>query len=428
MTKKSLIQFFRVIISVTFIFSAISKLISLHFFDDLVAELLLGKNYNTSSGSLYYIQIMTRGLIALELLLGAAVMQTKNLKKVILPTVQFMLIVFTLHLFYVSFGMMKEGKTFSEAFTNGNCGCFGDILPMSNLESILKNLVSIGIVTYLWLHIDSYRRSEIKFKSYNLPLILGFITFGSLLMTVKKISNNAPKPTQIIYTEDSDINLESQKDSISQPTEFITVKTNSTKSDEMNTEDVTAIKTKPATESSIKKPEKIKNKKPQVAPKSASYIDLLKNYQNFSNGVKADLTKGKKLVCMFSLSCTHCQGTYKQICEMNDSGKLPNTFLLNNGKKFEENYFYSQAGCQHPNYLIENYLEFKNLLNGNSFPYIIYLEDGKIIKSWTADDLEDPNNPDLSNTDKIKDYFGIKPKAPVPNNSPFSNPDDEGLF
>ncbi len=131
---------------------------------------------------------------------------------------------------------------------------------------------------------------------------------------------------------------------------------------------------------------------------------------------------------MFSLSCTHCQGTYKQICEMNYSGKLPNTFLLNNGKKFEENYFYSQAGCQHPNYLIENYLEVKNLLNGNSFPYIIYLEDGKIIKSWAADDLEDPNNPDLSNTDKIKDYFGVKPKAPVPNNSPFSNPDDEGLF
>ena len=421
MNKKPLIQLFRLIISSTFIFSAISKMITLNFFNDLVAELFLGKNYDTTSEALYYIQILTAGLIAFEILLGALVMQTKNLKKVILPTIQLLLLAFTLHLVYVSFNLMSEGKSFTEAFVKGNCGCFGDILPMTNLESILKNLVSMFLVGYLWLNVDKLRRNDIRFKSYVLPFIIGLITFGSLLLTVKEVSSPDGDANIIIYpSTEAEIN-KLQEDSLTTPKDTVikpsTSSVDSSKKQNEQKEEKSSAEKKPGQKNPVT--QKTVQAKPKEQPKP-TYIDLLNKYSQLSDGVKTDFGKGKKMVCMFSLSCQHCQGTYKQLCKMTSSGKLPNTYLLNSGTKFEENFFFNQAGCKHPNVRIEDYLEFKRVLNGNAFPYIIYLEEGKIVKSWKAEYLEDPNNSELSNTDQIKNYFGIEDPKPIANPSPFS--------
>ena len=50
------------------------------------------------------------------------------------------LIAFTAHLIYMGF---------QKGFIGGNCGCFGDLIPMDNFESIIKNVISILLVAYV---------------------------------------------------------------------------------------------------------------------------------------------------------------------------------------------------------------------------------------------------------------------------------------
>ena len=411
--EKKLVQYFRIIIATVFIFSAIAKLVSLAFFDGMVAELLLGKEYYNYPKSLYYIQIFTRGLISVELFLGAALLQTKHLKSFILPSLQLMLAVFTVHLFYVSFGYISDGKNFTEAFLEGNCGCFGDIMPMSNFESICKNIFSMLLIGYLWLKVDNYDRRELRFHSFTAPFVMGVVTLGSLLLTVKSY-NKSKEIKEVVFKKDLTISpttdttklifdtiTEKKDDSITNPTNSKTP--------------VEEKKQVIAPKKTDKRPKEVK-----ITEKKLTYNDVLAKYTNYSNNVTTNLNSGEKLICMFSLSCGHCQETYKEICEMNDSGKLPNTLLLVYGSDFELNYFFNQAGCKHPYIKLDDYNEFKALLDGHDFPYILARENGINRKVW---DLENKKiGEDIAN------FYGIEKVIPKEKNSPFGvQEEDSGL-
>ena len=120
------------------------------FFDAMVAELFLGPNYYDFPTGLYYTQILSRVLIASELVLGAAILMDKWVKRITIPAIFGMLLLFTVHLFY-------EGLTSDKGFIEGNCGCFGDVLPMNNLESIIKNVVAMLAAVFVWL---KYKEEE----------------------------------------------------------------------------------------------------------------------------------------------------------------------------------------------------------------------------------------------------------------------------
>lgn len=411
--EKKLIQYFRIIIAIIFIFSAIAKLVSLAFFDGMVAELLLGKTYYNHPGSLYYIQLFTRGLISIELFLGAALLQTKRLKSFILPVIQLMLIVFTGHLFYVSIGYMSDGKNFTEAFLEGNCGCFGDIMPMSNFESICKNIFSMLLVGYLWLKVDNYNQRELRFHSFTAPLIIGFVTLGSLLLTVKSY-NKTKEITEVIYKEDASVTT-TLIDTSTTAKDTTEVTQPSTKEKTIKETTQPSIKTqkqeKPTT---VVTPPIKETKKPE---KKLSYSEVLDKYTKFSNNITTDLNKGEKLICMFSLSCGHCQEVYKEICELNASGKLPNTLLLVYGSEFELNYFFNQAGCKHPYIKIEDYNEFKVLLDGHDFPYVLARNNGTNKQTWDLEDKEIDED--------IAKFYGIEKAKPKEINSPFGNQEED---
>jgi len=405
--EKRLIQYFRIILSVVFVFSAIAKLVSLAFFDGMVAELLLGKLYYEQPNALFYVQILTRVLISLELFLGVSLLQTKKLKSLVLPLLQLMLVVFTAHLFYVSFSYMVDGKSFREAFLEGNCGCFGDIMPMSNFESIIKNIISMGLVTYLWMKIGKHRIRTLEFKSFVPAIVVGLVTFGSLLLTVKSY-DKVREIKEITYKEE--------------PVKAV-----------VPNEDTTTVKEKIVLPVAIpkEKAQKIvikkepvkkvveKEKSKEIITPKLTYNDLLAKYTSYSGGVKANLNQGEKLVCMFSLSCGHCQETYKEICEMSSSGKLPNTLLLLYGTDFELNHFFNQAGCKHPYILFDDYNEFKKILAGHDFPYVLARNKGVSHKTW---DLENKNI-----GESIAKYYGIEKEKPK--SSPFGvSEEDDGLF
>lgn len=205
-----LVKISRLLIAILFIFSAITKLLSLPFFDGLVAELLIGKDYYNHASALWYTQALTRILISAELLLGLAVLQEGFLRKIIMPAIQLMLALFTIHLFY-------DSLTQENGFIDGNCGCFGDIIPMNNLESIIKNGIAMLLGLVVWKH--HKRHPHHRFDSWVVPITIGFVCLVTLWLTIKDYSAS---PTPITSSEiginstinGADIKMKSKADSL----------------------------------------------------------------------------------------------------------------------------------------------------------------------------------------------------------------------
>ena len=186
-----IIQISRIILSFLFVFGAISKLISMPFFDGMVAELILGQDYFNQPKSMVLVQWLTRILVAIELWIGIALLQNKGFKKVTLPLTIVILLLFTAHLFYDSF--MKEN-----GFVEGNCGCFGDVLPMTNLESIIKNVIGLAVAIYTWI-----KHNNQEFKSWTASVFVGLVTLFTLSFGVKSYQNITEVSNSTILLEDT---------------------------------------------------------------------------------------------------------------------------------------------------------------------------------------------------------------------------------
>lgn len=146
--------FFRIILSVVFIFSAISKLVAPGLFEITI----LNQGIIDSREIAAY---LGRILIALELFIGIALLQPYYFKKIILPVSLLTLVGFTGLLSYSYF----LGDT-------NNCGCFGEIIKMSPFEAILKNIVLIIIGVFLFLH------SKTKVEKLYIPTFILFLSFA----------------------------------------------------------------------------------------------------------------------------------------------------------------------------------------------------------------------------------------------------------
>jgi protein-disulfide isomerase len=370
MNKELLLKIGRLILSFLFVFGAVSKLVSMPFFDGMVAELLLGENYYDHPSGMLWIQWFTRILVAAELVLGIAILQNKWFKSLVLPATMGMLVLFTIHLFYEGFRQVN-------GFTEGNCGCFGDILPMTNLESIIKNVIGMAIGVFIWF---KYNKDNV-FASWVAPTFLGLITLFTLSFGVKSYEAKAVAPVteQLGLTEtlviDSIIPLEQDPVKMEQDA----VKENSTPpstteeepkkaeaKDEGLQEEVPAVK--------------------QITP-SDKTLQLLYTYAPAIES--QNLTYGSKIVCLFSMTCSHCQEVYADLVAMKASGKLPNIYLVNYGTEYEQNYFFAQAGnVKSPHTLTEEFLDFKRMLEGKTYPRILYVKDGEILKEWDVDTYE----------------------------------------
>ena len=370
MNKDLLLKIGRLILSFLFVFGAVSKLVSMPFFDGMVAELLLGENYYDHPSGMLWIQWFTRILVAAELVLGIAILQNKWFKSLVLPATLGMLVIFTIHLFYEGFKQVN-------GFTEGNCGCFGDILPMTNLESIIKNVIGIAIGVFIWF---KYNKDNV-FASWVAPTFLGLITLFTLSFGVKSYEAKAVAPVteQLGLTEtlviDSIIPLEQDPVKMEQDA----VKENSTPpstteeepkkaeaKDEGLQEEVPAVK--------------------QITP-SDKTLQLLYTYAPAIES--QNLTYGSKIVCLFSMTCSHCQEVYADLVAMKASGKLPDIYLVNYGTEYEQNYFFAQAGnVKSPHTRTEEFPDFKRMLEGKTYPRILYVKDGEILKEWDVDTYE----------------------------------------
>lgn len=387
MKRNTLVQIGRIILSFLFVFGAVSKLVSMPFFDGMVAELLLGKNYFNNPSGMIWIQWLTRILVAAELVLGAALLQNKWFKKLVLPATMAMLVLFTIHLFY-------EGIRQENGFTEGNCGCFGDVLPMTNLESIIKNVIGMLAGIFLWIKF----RSEDVFGSWVGPAFLGLITLFTLSFGIKSYEVITPTVTESLGL------------ATEEPTTIIAIDTA-----EVTDAEKTLIKTEkdenqfipPAPVVEEKKPVMMDDGPPEIIEEIAPIakktpgdftIGLLETFAPESKS--QNLTSSTKLVCLFSMTCSHCQEVYRELIGMKASGKLPNLYLINYGTAYEQNYFFKQGGdVKSPHTRTEEFPDFKRMLEGKTYPRLLYIKDGKLTKEWDVDSYE---------TSSFMNYFGIE--------------------
>ena len=154
----------RIVISVLFLVSAMAKLYPSPYFAISTFEV---KQLYTMGFSEAISPYFSRILIGIEIALGLLILQNNWLKRFIIPATIALLAVFVAHLSYV---------TFLSGGNSGNCGCFGELIPMTPIEAIIKNIVAIGMLLYL-----GYLIKNQDLATKNNFWILTSVTLASIL-------------------------------------------------------------------------------------------------------------------------------------------------------------------------------------------------------------------------------------------------------
>jgi len=130
MRKEILFSILRVVAGLIFIFSGITKMLGITAFELYV--------YDMEIVNLFFTQLLTRLLISFELLIGACLIFRYLYRPVILISMG-TIAAFSIFLIYLWAVHPEE-----------NCHCFGEVAAMNPAESLIKNILIMGLLLILW--------------------------------------------------------------------------------------------------------------------------------------------------------------------------------------------------------------------------------------------------------------------------------------
>ena len=326
----------RIVVSILFIISAVSKMFPIWMFEKQLTDLGVA-----SWCSAPYI---ARSIIGLELAIGLAIMQRHYLKRLVIPGTMLLLTAFCIHLFIE---MVKHGPM------NGNCGCFGQLIPMTPLEAFIKNVVTIGILVYIY-------RTEREIERYKSRLIIPvfLLTLAVLFMFVFfpfcpcEANASEDKALETTLVTDS-LSVDSMEIVIQQPV----------------LDTASAVKPDSAVVA--------------VPPMVASRFADMRNFIQGGVEKKAFLDDGKKTICMFAPGCDHCLETAKQLQALRNQMAIPPIYILFMDEEAEKiPDFIANSGLNRP-YKVLDIPKFWSLLGSNaSTPGVLYLWNGNVMSTW----------------------------------------------
>ncbi len=140
-SKKYIIWAIRILSAALFILSAVGKLSQESVFDKPAMAISTFEKEFVVKGfgiDMVVAQYLSRLLIAVEFSIAILLLLPFYVKKVVIPGTILLLGGFSIHLAIQAIG----GDT-------SNCGCFGSLIEMTPLESLVKNLVSIALLVLL---------------------------------------------------------------------------------------------------------------------------------------------------------------------------------------------------------------------------------------------------------------------------------------
>ncbi|MFD2603319.1 MauE/DoxX family redox-associated membrane protein [Flavobacterium suzhouense] len=333
--KKYIPLAIRIVVAFLFIISAVAKMYPSPYFAISTFEV---KQLYTMGFSEGFAPLFSRTLIGIEFALGLLLLQPHWLKRFVIPATIALLLVFITHL---TIQTLSSGNA-------GNCGCFGELLPMTPVEAIIKNIIAVGLLVWLYklLPAGSDRNNFWVLTTVTLACILGIFMVAPI------------KPVQNIAIEPSTEAIEVTESTEETPTDTISLAP-------------AQIETPVATETAKDVKEVVTVDEPKPAKSGyASY---------FSN-----VDKGKKIVALFAPGCEHCMDTAKQLTEMKAKNKdFPEVqiiFMDEEAEKIPD--FFKFAGTQYPYKVIDIISFWKVLGNSKDTPGIVYLWNGNKIKEW----------------------------------------------
>jgi len=164
--NRRIVWVIRIIVAAVFILSAVGKLSIDSLLDKpLFALQNFERNFLVNGIGMGYdmAKILSRLLIGLEFSLAVLILLPFSLKKVVFPAIIGLLGVFSIHLFIQAIG----GES-------SNCGCFGELIPMTPLQALIKNLITIGL---LILPLTILKDGLVEKKKFSLVVYLNLIVW-----------------------------------------------------------------------------------------------------------------------------------------------------------------------------------------------------------------------------------------------------------
>ena len=71
--------------------------------------------------------------------------------------------------------------TFLSGGNTGNCGCFGELIAMTPIEAIIKNIVAVGLLVWLWKILENDKKSNFWIlTTVTLACILGLFMIAPI--------------------------------------------------------------------------------------------------------------------------------------------------------------------------------------------------------------------------------------------------------
>ncbi len=334
-SKKIISWAIRIIIAVLFIVSAVAKMYPSPYFAISTFEV---KQLYTLGFSETIAPFFSRILIGIELALGFLILQKHFLKNFLVPVTILMLAVFVFHLTYV---------TYLSGGNSGNCGCFGELIPMTPIEAIIKNIIAIGLLGFLYYLLPKNNHKTENF--WILTTILFATILGIFMLAPIQPPNNEFSISPISETE-------TVIDSVTTEIEPIKI-------DEKTTEIVEIDSSKIAKATVV----------PTIPKTKSGYAKY------FSN-----IDSGKKVLCFFVPGCDHCRATAKELTELKKSNpnfpEMQIVFMDEEANLIPD--FFAFAGANYP-YKIIGVIDFWKVLGkGKDVPGVKLLENGKEMKYY----------------------------------------------
>lgn len=337
-SKNTISWAIRYVISFLFLLSAVAKLYPSPYFAISTFEVKQLYPMGFSEGFAPY---FSRILIGIEFALGILILQKNFLRSIVIPATFLLLAVFVGHLTI---------ETISNGGNSGNCGCFGSLLPMTPIEAILKNVVAMGLLG--WLYIIIPKTGE---KTHNF-WVLTTITFGAILAMFMV----AP-----IQPVESSFSVSSPEETVIDSTETAI---------DTSKVDVVPVTT---TKDTLKKVE--------VAKVDAEAEDLEpKKHKSGYTQYFSHIDKGRKTLCFFVPGCDHCRVAAKELTELKKTNKnFPEiSIIFMNEEADLIPAFFKEAGAEYPYKIIEIIPFWKVLGDGKDTPGVKYLWNGNEYKYY----------------------------------------------
>jgi uncharacterized membrane protein YphA (DoxX/SURF4 family) len=338
----------RIIIFILFMLSGIAKMVPLWAFEKQLVDL----------GIVSWCQApyLARLIIALEIAIGIAILQPHFLKRIIIPLTTLLLVAFCIHL---GIQMYQSGPM------NGNCGCFGQLIPMTPLEAFIKNIITIVLLIYLYKHAKEKAKGQNKWV-VPVAIFVAAVIFMFIKFPFKSCLGNS----ETVQPQTDTLLREMLRAPDSLQEKIITETSLPEKS---QTARDTIKKVTANKDTVLAKPKKAEPQK---------VISRFSKHLIFGDKT-VNLDEGKKIVCFFAAGCDHCRATAKEICSMSKGEDFPEVYIyFMDEETFLIDEFFKEAQCKFP-YQILDIPEFWTLLGtGSTTPGVFYLWNGNIIKSY----------------------------------------------